>query len=162
LASSSDIKAYFRLKPCFYFLEAGRFDRRDFAKMMAMPNAVLAVVTQDAAIVAAMDFPIYERQVKPHNLSIGVHPDFPAQFPVSPASRYLVGFIHDLDKPWHRHDELYHVCGLTSPRFTIGELARVCKGISRRTLVRALEDLRGEGRVRCLGRGPDAQWERVG
>ncbi len=48
------------------------------------------------------------------------------------------------------------------PRFTIGELSRVCKGISRRTLVRALEDLRGEGKVRCLGRGPDAQWERVG
>ena len=47
------------------------------------------------------------------------------------------------------------------PRFTIGELARVCKGISRRTLVRALEDLREEGKVRCLGRGPDAQWERA-
>ncbi|OFW26805.1 MAG: cell filamentation protein Fic [Acidobacteria bacterium RIFCSPLOWO2_02_FULL_65_29] len=48
------------------------------------------------------------------------------------------------------------------PRFTIGELERVCKGISRRTLVRALEDLRGAGGVRCLGRGPDAEWERTG
>jgi len=47
------------------------------------------------------------------------------------------------------------------PRFTIGELADVCKGISRRTLVRALHDLRVEGRVRCLGKGPDAQWERT-
>lgn len=47
-------------------------------------------------------------------------------------------------------------------RFTIRELEKVCKGISRRTLVRALEDLRGEGGVRCLGRGPDARWERTG
>lgn len=47
-------------------------------------------------------------------------------------------------------------------RFTIGELAHVCKGISRATLVRALFDLRTDGKLRCLGRGPDAQWERVG
>ena len=48
------------------------------------------------------------------------------------------------------------------PRFTIGELGRVCKGISHRTLVRALHDLRREGMVRSLGRGPRAQWERLG
>ena len=48
------------------------------------------------------------------------------------------------------------------PRFTIGELARVCKGISRRTLVRALYDLRSEGVLRCVGRGPSAQWEGLG
>lgn len=47
------------------------------------------------------------------------------------------------------------------PRFTVGELARVCKGISRKTLVRALRDLREEGSLRCIGRGPDAQWERI-
>lgn len=48
------------------------------------------------------------------------------------------------------------------PRFTISELARACKGISHRTLVRALEDLREDGKVRCLGKGPHAQWERIG
>ena len=47
------------------------------------------------------------------------------------------------------------------PRFTIGELAQVCKGISRKTLARALRDLREEGAVRSLGRGPDAQWEKM-
>jgi len=47
------------------------------------------------------------------------------------------------------------------PRFTIGELARACKGIGRRTLVRALHDLRARGKVRCLGRGPHAVWERT-
>lgn len=45
------------------------------------------------------------------------------------------------------------------PRFTIGEQTRVCKGISRRTLVRALYDLRFEGVLRCVGRGPSAQRE---
>lgn len=63
--------------------------------MTAAPNAVLAVVTEDTPIVAAVDIPVYERQVEAHNFSIGVYPDFSAQFPVSPASRYLVGFIHD-------------------------------------------------------------------
>lgn len=48
------------------------------------------------------------------------------------------------------------------PRFTVGELERVCKRISRKTLVRALRDLRAQGAVRCLGRGPNAQWERIG
>lgn len=47
-------------------------------------------------------------------------------------------------------------------RFTIGELARVCKDISRKTLVRALRDLRDDGTLRSLGRGPDTQWEKTG
>lgn len=44
-------------------------------------------------------------------------------------------------------------------RFTIGDLKRACPGVSYPTLQRALADLRIEGKVRCLGRGPDAQWE---
>lgn len=44
----------------------------------------------------------------------------------------------------------------------MGELAHVSKGINRATLVRALVDLRTDGKLRCLGRGPDARWERVG
>lgn len=47
------------------------------------------------------------------------------------------------------------------PRFTISELERVCNGISRKTLIRALGELRSKGALRCLGRGPNAQWERV-
>lgn len=46
-------------------------------------------------------------------------------------------------------------------RFTIGDLKRVCSGVSYPTLKRALADLRREKRVRCLGRGPDAEWERI-
>ena len=44
-------------------------------------------------------------------------------------------------------------------RFTIDELRRVCPGVSYPTLQRALAELRREGRVRSLGRGPNAKWE---
>jgi hypothetical protein len=46
-------------------------------------------------------------------------------------------------------------------RFTIGDLQRACPGVSYPTLQRALADLKRERKVRCLGRGPDAQWERI-
>lgn len=46
-------------------------------------------------------------------------------------------------------------------RFTIAELKRACPGVSYPTLQRALADLRKEKVVRCLGRGPDARWERI-
>jgi Fic family protein len=46
-------------------------------------------------------------------------------------------------------------------RFKFGELQRACPGVSYPTLKRALEDLKKEGKLRCLGKGRDAQWERV-
>lgn len=46
-------------------------------------------------------------------------------------------------------------------RFTIGDLKRVCPGISYPTLHRALADMRKDKKIRCLGRGPDAEWERI-
>jgi Fic family protein len=45
--------------------------------------------------------------------------------------------------------------------FTIGGLQQVCPGVSYPTLKRALYDLADQGKVRCLGRGPKAQWERL-
>lgn len=48
-----------------------------------------------------------------------------------------------------------------SQRFTIGDLRRVCPGVSYPTLQRALSDLRKKKKLRCLGRGPDAEWERI-
>ena len=47
-------------------------------------------------------------------------------------------------------------------KFTVADLRRACPGVSYPTLQRALADLRREGLVRCLGRGPDTQWERIG
>ncbi|MBI3611373.1 MAG: Fic family protein [Nitrospirae bacterium] len=46
-------------------------------------------------------------------------------------------------------------------RFTIGDLKRACPGVSYPTLQRALAELRKEKKIKCLGRGPDAQWERL-
>jgi len=47
-------------------------------------------------------------------------------------------------------------------RFAIGDLKRICPGVSYPTLQRALADLKKEGKIECLGRGPDAQWEKRG
>ncbi|MBN1381311.1 MAG: hypothetical protein JXA41_06535 [Deltaproteobacteria bacterium] len=46
-------------------------------------------------------------------------------------------------------------------KFTIGDLKRACPGVSYPTLQRALADMRNEKKVRCLGRGPDAEWEQI-
>lgn len=46
-------------------------------------------------------------------------------------------------------------------RFTIADLRRACPGVSYPTLQRALADLKRERKVKCLGRGPDAEWERI-
>jgi hypothetical protein len=46
-------------------------------------------------------------------------------------------------------------------KFTIGDLRRACPGVSYPTLQRALADMRKEKKVRCLGRGPDAEWENI-
>jgi Fic family protein len=54
------------------------------------------------------------------------------------------------------------VCGAVARmagRFSIADLQRACPGVSYPTLQRALADLKREGKVRCLGRGPSAQWE---
>ncbi len=47
-------------------------------------------------------------------------------------------------------------------RFRFGELQRACPGISYPTLKRALMDLKREKKIRCLGKGRDAEWERIG
>ena len=52
------------------------------------------------------------------------------------------------------------IAGMTG-HFSVGDLKRVCAGVSYPTLQRALADLKKERKIRCLGRGPDAQWERI-
>jgi len=47
-------------------------------------------------------------------------------------------------------------------RFTIADLRKACPTISYPTLQRALFDMRNKKEIRCLGRGPDAQWEKMG
>lgn len=46
--------------------------------------------------------------------------------------------------------------------FRFGELQRVCPGVSYPTLKRALMDLKQQKKIRCLGKGRDAEWERIG
>ena len=47
-------------------------------------------------------------------------------------------------------------------RFRLGDLQWACPGVSYPTLKRALADLKRAGRLRCLGKGRDAEWERTG
>ena len=47
-------------------------------------------------------------------------------------------------------------------RFRIGDLQRSCPGVSYPTLKRALSDLKRQRKIRCLGKGRDAEWERMG
>lgn len=46
--------------------------------------------------------------------------------------------------------------------FRVADLQRQCPGISVDMIRKVLKDLRAEGRVRCLGRGQQAQWQRSG
>jgi Fic family protein len=47
-------------------------------------------------------------------------------------------------------------------RFKFSDLQQSCPGVSYPTLKRALAGLKAKGKVRCLGKGRDAQWERIG
>lgn len=47
-------------------------------------------------------------------------------------------------------------------QFTLGELERMCPGVSRDMIRRVLRDLQRAGRVACLGRGPGALWRKEG
>jgi hypothetical protein len=47
-------------------------------------------------------------------------------------------------------------------RFTLSDLEQACTGVSRDMLRKVLKDLQGESKVKCLGRGPGAPWEKEG
>jgi len=46
-------------------------------------------------------------------------------------------------------------------RFSIADLRKACPAVSYPTLQRALAEMRSRKVIRCLGRGPDAQWEKT-
>lgn len=46
-------------------------------------------------------------------------------------------------------------------RFKFEDVRRACPGVSYPTLKRALEDMKRQKRIRCLGKGRDAQWMRI-
>jgi Fic family protein len=47
-------------------------------------------------------------------------------------------------------------------RFSIADVRKACPAVSYPTLQRALFELRNKKIIRCLGRGPDAEWEKTG
>lgn len=51
--------------------------------------------------------------------------------------------------------------GRTNAPFRVGDIHRECPGVSLDMIRRVLKDLRVSGRVECLGRGQQAQWEKT-
>ena len=49
----------------------------------------------------------------------------------------------------------------TAP-FTVNDLERTCPRVSRETIQLLLHNLRRDGKVECLGRGPGARWQKKG
>ncbi len=47
-------------------------------------------------------------------------------------------------------------------RFKLADLQDVCPGVSYPTLQRGLSEMKKAGEIRCLGRGPMAEWDRIG
>jgi Fic family protein len=47
-------------------------------------------------------------------------------------------------------------------RFKLADLRDICPGVSYPTLKRALAELKREKLAQCLGKGRDAEWERIG
>lgn len=45
-------------------------------------------------------------------------------------------------------------------KFTLSELERACPGVSRDMVRQVLKTLKKEGKVKCLGKGPGAAWEK--
>ncbi|MEM9291280.1 MAG: Fic family protein [Acidobacteriota bacterium] len=45
--------------------------------------------------------------------------------------------------------------------FTLAQIAQTCSGVSRPTIRRVLREMRDEGLVESLGRGPGARWRRI-
>jgi len=55
-----------------------------------------------------------------------------------------------------------HAIESTTNEFGITDLERACPAVSRDMIRRLLRDLKAEGRIECLGRGPGAKWRRKG
>jgi len=47
-------------------------------------------------------------------------------------------------------------------KFTLSDLERACPGVSRDMVRRVLKDLRAEGNLKCIGKGPGAPWIKKG
>jgi Fic family protein len=61
-----------------------------------------------------------------------------------------------------KREMVVNAIGQLPRQFRFGDILRACPGVSYPTLKRALADLKAQGKLRCLGKGRDAQWERTG
>jgi hypothetical protein len=68
----------------------------------------------------------------------------------------------DVRSPRGTKRELVKVAvGSATESFSIGDIERLCPGVSRDMIRLVLRELRSEGALRCKGRGPTATWQKV-
>jgi CRP-like cAMP-binding protein len=61
-----------------------------------------------------------------------------------------------------KRDMIRDVVSRLPNEFRYADLERALPAVSRPTIARALRELAAEGLVRCVGRGRDATWEKIG
>jgi hypothetical protein len=75
--------------------------------------------------------------------------------------RYWLYIVTNCSSEPKLQDLVLHAVDRTLGSFHIADLRQACPGVSYPTLQRALGDMRKAGRLKCLGRGPDAEWQKV-
>lgn len=81
----------------------------------------------------------------------------------------MISLDEDYDKTIHtfNHDVEYSARHWTVSRndmpieFSIGEIVKLCHGISRSMIRHILENLRKEGKLKSLGAGRNAKWRKL-
>lgn len=58
-------------------------------------------------------------------------------------------------------DLVFSAIERTSQAFRVSDIQQLCPGVSVDMIRRVMKDLRASGRVKCLGRGQQAQWEKT-
>jgi Fic family protein len=96
-----------------------------------------------------------------------------AQHDLRPWWNYLIGMLTAAYKEFEarvgtitsargaKREMVHRAIERLPERFALRDLQRACLNVSRPTLKRALAELQRKGKLRCLGYGPAAQWERI-
>lgn len=61
-----------------------------------------------------------------------------------------------------KRELVQHTIKRLPSRFKFSEILQACPGVSYPTVKRALADLRRQKKIRCLGKGREAEWEKIG
>jgi hypothetical protein len=82
---------------------------------------------------------------------------------LSTAYRKLEARVGEIRSPrGAKTERVIEAIGNTIGPFRVADLQAACGGVSLDTIRRALRELRGRGKVECLGKGQTAEWRKTG